>query len=240
MVQQSKSATLLLQLLGDHIWWGCPQLHAHPPRAVGKDRDKPHSRLQICWKGLKKLKNKQKKQAKFLWLLQRKPCRKKHIPLDDAGSSKPSVFWSNQTGPLKNQNYLGNSDKVWAVTATKWFPRAQALWSNPPSLLQQPVLLEQYTHRNNKPNQFDEAAFGCSELHFRGFHCSDSPLSDSIKAVKVMGLQPPAPPSLQPAGLPRGLQGVNNAARTKAAPTPGATGQPNPDTSPSSPATKWY
>jgi len=41
---------------------------------------------------LKSLKTNKKKQAKFLWLLQRKPCRKKHIPLDDAGSSKPSVF----------------------------------------------------------------------------------------------------------------------------------------------------
>lgn len=92
---------------------------------------------------------------------------------------------------------------------------------NPPSLLQQPALLEQHTHRNNKPNQFDKAAFGCSELHFHGLHCSDFPPSDRIKAMKVMGLQPPAPPSLQTAGFPRGLQGVNNAARTKAAPTPG-------------------
>lgn len=70
-------------------------------------------------------------------------------------------------------------------------------------------------------NQINSTRQLLAAVNYISMDFTDSALSDRIKAVKVMGLQPPAPPSLQPAGLPRGLQGVNNAARTKAAPTPG-------------------
>lgn len=127
-------------------------------------------------------------------------------------------LWQQQNGFLEPKL----SDRILLHCSS-----SQCYWSN---------TLTEITNQINSMRQV-LAAVNCISVDFIAVIL---PSVTVLKQWRWWGCSPQPPPSLQPAGLPRGLQGVNNAARTKAAPTPGATGQPNPDTSPSSPATKWY